>query len=247
MNASNVQFYEQMADAYPLFFRDYERNMEEEGAWLEAVLAPLGVRTVLDACCGSGRQAIPLARRGFLVTGADPCGRMLEQEKERASAMGVTIPLIQSSFSELRQHVSCTFDAVIALGNGLCNQERLEEIARSLAAMRGCCRGGGVCIIGIKDFDAIRNYCPTFHGHSVIDVDGERRIVFETWDFCDPLLAVTAFVLTAQADQPWTVRAAQTREFMLGRDELRRLALLADFREVERLDHASEAVYLLRA
>lgn len=246
MNASNVDFYEELADAYPLFFHDFERNMDEEGHWLEAVLAPLGLTTVLDACCGSGRQVIPLARRGFRVTGADPCTRMLEEERRQARAAGMDIPVVQTSFVDLRQHFDCTFDAVIALGNGLCNQETVEDIQRSLAAMRACCRTGGVCLIGIKDFDAIRKARPRFHGHSVSDVGGERRIVFETWDFCDPLLVVTAFVVMARASQEWIVRAAQTREFMLGRDQLEAIARAANFSHIQRLDHPSEAVYLLR-
>jgi histidinol-phosphate/aromatic aminotransferase/cobyric acid decarboxylase-like protein/SAM-dependent methyltransferase len=56
--------------------------------YLAAVLAGAPGRRVLDLGCGTGRHAVPLARRGFAVTGLDVSGAALE----RARAAGPGIP-----------------------------------------------------------------------------------------------------------------------------------------------------------
>jgi len=247
-DSSNVEYYDQLADAYSLFFQDLDRNMEEEGDWLDRVLRPYGVQTVLDASCGTGRQAIPLAERGYQVTAVDPSAPMLSQAQAGARARGVSLSFQRAGFAQLPDHFGADYDAVIALGNGLCNQERVEDILLSLRSMRSCCRPAGICLVGVKDFDRIRAGGiggPRFHGHTVLDRGGRRTILFEVWDVEGDLLQSTAFVVRGCADGRWETRAAQTREYMMCREELSRLAREAGFHGVERLDHPSEAVYAL--
>jgi ubiquinone/menaquinone biosynthesis C-methylase UbiE len=54
--------------------------MHGEATFVEA----LGVRSVLDAGCGTGRVAIELARRGFDVVGVDADPGMLSVAREKA-------------------------------------------------------------------------------------------------------------------------------------------------------------------
>ena len=247
MTASrNVDYYDELADQYSLFFRDPEADMEREGAWLDRVLHSVGARTVLDASCGAGRQSIPLARRGYAVTGADPSEAMLAEARRSASDAGVQLSLRRAAFADLLPALGGTaYDAVIALGNGLCNQELREQVLQSLTVLCSCCREGGICLVGIKDFDAIKRDRTRFHAHRILDDGEERRLLFEVWDFEDPILVCGAFSLQS-ADGEWSVRRAETREYMLCSGELRALAARAGFTSVERLDHPCEAVYLLR-
>src|SRR5687768_16173496 len=46
---------------------------------------------VLDVACGTGNLAIPAARAGAVVTGADIATNLLEQGRARAKAEGLTI------------------------------------------------------------------------------------------------------------------------------------------------------------
>jgi SAM-dependent methyltransferase len=243
--ASNLAYYEQLAKYYSLFFADLEGDMQREGAWLDSVLRGQGVRTVLDASCGAGRQAIPLIERGYDVTATDPSTKMLDEAGALAIRHGVRIDLRQAAFRDLDTVVDAEFDAVIALGNGLCNQEHLDEIEASLRVLRSRCRRDGLCLIGIKDYASIRASCRRFHGHRVADEDGTRLILFEVWEIEEPVLCSTAFLLKG-CDDSWSVTTAHTREYMLEFDELEHASLSAGFRRVERLDHPSEAVYLLR-
>jgi SAM-dependent methyltransferase len=245
VRSRNVAYYDALADQYSLFFTDLAADMEREGSWLDAVLRARGVRTVLDASCGSGRQAIPLAARGYEVTAADPCGTMLERARCGAADAGLRIAFRRGAFTDLPAILGdAHFDAVIALGNGLCHQESREEIVRSLRALRSCCCDGGLCLVGIKDFDAIRRQRRRFHGHRIVDEGGERRILFEVWDFEDPILVCGAFSLRGN-DSEWSADRAETREYMLGALELAGAAEEAGFASAERLPHPCEAVYLL--
>lgn len=239
-------YYDVFAADYALFFDDLEENMEAEGVWLDAVLRTVGARTVLDASCGTGRQALPLARLGYRVTATDPSKRMLDEARRGAKQMAVDITWRRCRFTELPRVVAATFDAVIALGNGLCHQQSAGEIRASLEAMLCCLRPGGVCLVGIKDFDTIRRERPRFHGRGVRDDDRGRTILFEMWDIEEPLLRVTAYTVHG-SEGTWTTRSASTLEYMLGADELARLACEAGFWRIDTLDHPAESVYMLRA
>lgn len=245
-DGENVSYYDVLASDYELFFSDLNRNMDEEGDWLASVLRGFNVRTVLDAACGSGRQAIPLCARGFEVTAADPSAAMLRQADITAREHGVKFPTLNTAFADLSSHFQGDFDAVITLGNGLCNLERPEDIEQALRSMYVCCRSGGVCLVGIKDFEAIKGDSERFHGHQIVDRDDARTILFEAWDFQDPVLVSTAYVVTHPRERgEATVRSAQTREYMLHEAELRTLAGAAGFMEIRRLDHPNEATFAL--
>lgn len=244
-DGSNVQYYDELAHDYALFFQDLDKNMAEEGDWLDRVLRKEGARRILDASCGSGRQAIPLAERGYDVTGADPSASMLQQANREAQSRGVQVRWIESGFVDLPSQLDGQFDAVIALGNGMCNQERLEDIEASLGALCQCVRPGGLCLVGIKDYDAVKAERARFHGHQIKDTPEERAILFEVWDFEDPLLISTAYSLHGH-DDSWTVHSAATREYMLEADALRDLARRAGFGRAERVDHPTEMVFALR-
>lgn len=243
MISPNIAYYDRFAREYPLFFTDLAASMEREGDWLDGVLRRRGVHSVLDASCGSGRQAIPLVRRGYAVTAADPCAGMLSEAQQAAAEADVTVRFVQAAFTELPALVTDRFDAVIALGNGLCHQDR-PGIVASLQAMRGCLNPGGSCVIGIKDFDRIRTERPRFHRHRSEERAEGRVVLYQIWEFQDPILLCRAFCL--QEGQERTLRRAETREYMLGAGDLEAAASEAGFTTVERLPHACEAAYLLR-
>lgn len=244
---ANVRYYDELADIYPLFFDDLERSMEEEGEWLDRVLRPLGVQRVLDASCGTGRQAIPLARLGYSVTAADPSTSMLSSAVDRSRESGVQIEFLKASFVDLPAKVQRPFDAVITLGNALCHVESAKGIRSSLRALRVCCGNPGVCIVGIKDFEVILEKRKQFHRHRVVDCVDARTVLFEIWDYEDTHLLSTTVV--ARCSPPngdaWECRSARTREYMLRSPELDAMARTAGFSEVRRLEHPKEAVFAL--
>jgi SAM-dependent methyltransferase len=69
---------------------------------------------VLDVACGTGNSAIPLARRGAVVTGVDIATNLLVQARERAAAEGLTISFEEGDAEQL-PYPDASFDAVVSM------------------------------------------------------------------------------------------------------------------------------------
>lgn len=63
--------------------------------------------------CGTGRQAIELAKRGYSVTGVDLSEAMLKRAREKARAAGVEVNFIKADARALPFHNE--FDLAIML------------------------------------------------------------------------------------------------------------------------------------
>jgi SAM-dependent methyltransferase len=242
----SIAYYDELARSYRLFFQDYETSQADEGRWLDQILRARGAHRVLDACAGTGRQAIPLCEHGYEIVAADPSHAMLRVAAAEARLHGVELPLVQAEFCELNATVGTGYDAVIALGNGLVHGGTREGVMRALEALRQCCTRGGIVLVGVKDFDALLQDRPRLHAHGVIDTDGGRQVLLEVWDYVDPVLECTAILLNEGPDGvSWHGSGPTTREYMVGLQELEAMAREAGFASATKLDHPREAVFAL--
>src|SRR5688500_13462732 len=55
---------------------------------------------VLDLACGPGRHSIPLAQRGFTVTGVDQSQFLLERARSRSAQEGVSVEWVKADMRE---------------------------------------------------------------------------------------------------------------------------------------------------
>lgn len=102
---------------------------------LDLLALPPGA-SILDMGCGVGRHAVPLAQRGYAVTGVDLSPDMLAQARQRAEAAGVTLTLVQANATDFT--TADRFDAAICLcegGFGLLNPGE-DGDAHDLAILR---------------------------------------------------------------------------------------------------------------
>jgi SAM-dependent methyltransferase len=70
---------------------------------VDGVLALLGVSPgghILDLCCGPGRHALELARRGFRVTGVDRYRPYLDSARSAAGTEGLDIDFVECDMLE---------------------------------------------------------------------------------------------------------------------------------------------------
>jgi SAM-dependent methyltransferase len=70
---------------------------------VEAVIRFLGVPAggrILDLCCGPGRHALELARRGFSVTGVDRYRPYLDSARSAANTEGLDIEFVECDMRE---------------------------------------------------------------------------------------------------------------------------------------------------
>jgi SAM-dependent methyltransferase len=82
-------------------------------AFIGRLSLPPGTR-VLDIACGTGNTAIPLARRGAVVTCVDIAANLLVQARERAAAENLSIAFDEGDAEQL-PYADCSFDAVVTM------------------------------------------------------------------------------------------------------------------------------------
>ena len=100
----------------------------------EAFVERLGIAPgarVLDVACGTGNTAIPLARRGAVVTGVDIAANLLVQARERAEAEGLKVAFEEGDAEQL-PYAEGTFDAVVTMF-GAMFAPRPEMVAAEMA------------------------------------------------------------------------------------------------------------------
>ncbi len=77
----------------------FAQEVEQTEAQADFALRVLGLRPgqrVLDVCCGPGRHALALARRGMDVTALDRDGVLLAMGRRRAAAAGLTVRWVEA-------------------------------------------------------------------------------------------------------------------------------------------------------
>lgn len=91
MDTRTNAFYDAIAEFYPLFYKDWDVQLEREGLSLRSIFRNKGIERVLDVACGPGTQSVPLAQLGFQVVGVDPSLGMLAKAQRTAQENAVEI------------------------------------------------------------------------------------------------------------------------------------------------------------
>lgn len=136
---------------------DYDRSFTDtrvgrsmrDAAWrrLDALFAPGD--HVLEIACGTGEDAVHLARRGVRVTATDASAAMVAAARAKVSAAGLgsQVHVRQLAIEELEPGLG-TFDGLLSNFGGLNCAGDLASVARRTAAL---VRPGGrafVCVMG---------------------------------------------------------------------------------------------------
>jgi len=111
---------------------------------IEAVVSLLGAQPgtrLLDLACGQGWLTIPLAQRGFQVTGFDLSAELLKRAEQAAEQAGVKIEWVRGDMRDLPnewtdyfEYVSLTLSEFGCFSDEADNQRVLDEVARVLKA-----------------------------------------------------------------------------------------------------------------
>lgn len=244
-------FYDAIAEYYPLFYRDWQTQLEREGLGLRAIFRNKGVTRVLDPSCGAGTQAIALARLGFNVVAADPSAGMLRKAQEIAQQYPLrgTLEFHRTDFARLDQVVEGHFDAIVSKGNALPHLLTDAEIEHTLRTFHRLLRPGGVIVIGMRDFDPFMESRPRFiPGFTHQLQDGREFITFDIWDWDDgpPVIATqNLYVVQGRGEHYETTK--RTVIFRpLSTDEVKVVLLEAGFEDISDQPDRSERVLVAR-
>jgi SAM-dependent methyltransferase len=170
-----------------LFNDDYVRTMEKvtdaqiatEVDFIETSLGLERGGAILDLACGTGRQAIELARRGYEVVAFDLSLSMLARAGDEAQERDVKLNFIQGDMREMTFEEQ--FDGVYCWNTafGFFDEEKNAQV---VDRVRGALKAGGLFLLDVVNRDFIVRQSPSlawFEGDGCVCMD-EMTIDFIT-------------------------------------------------------------------
>jgi SAM-dependent methyltransferase len=124
---------------------DAGKNIHGEADLVESILAESGGHSILDAGCGTGRVAIELANRGFVVAGVDADAGMLAAARAKAPELR----WIEADLADLSAAEVDRVNLVLLAGNVMIFLEPGTE-AQVLAGLAGRLTPGGLLVAGFS-------------------------------------------------------------------------------------------------
>lgn len=101
--------------------------------------------SILDLCCGHGRHAIPLAQRGYVMTGQDLSETFLRRARTEAEAQATKVRWTQSDMKTIP--FTSEFDAVINIFTSFGYLENEEEDLVVLRQVHKALKPGGLFLL----------------------------------------------------------------------------------------------------
>ena len=168
-------------DLYPFLFTEERMAAVEEEVEGLLSLVPYQGRAVLDLCCGPGRHAIPLARRGMNVTGVDRSPYLLSRAVERAREAEVAVEWVQADMRDFSRPGA--FDLAINMFTSFGYFDDKDDDLRVLRNVHESLRPGGFLVM---ELTAKEWLAEGFHPTTSEELpDGsllvERHEIFDDW------------------------------------------------------------------
>jgi len=153
-----------------------ERTQREVDGIVNLLALPQG-SSILDLCCGHGRHSIPLAQRGYHVTGQDLSEVFLREAEKEAVAKGVHVNWMHSDMRNIPfEH---EFDAAINIFTAFGYLETQDEDQHVLRQVSKALKPNGLLLLDTLHREAfLRHFEPYMIEHRP---DG--LIVLEERDF----------------------------------------------------------------
>jgi SAM-dependent methyltransferase len=144
-------------------------------------LTRCGSGAVLDLCCGPGRHSIPLAKRGFAVTGVDRTRFLLDRAREYAESEQVDIEFVEE---DMRRFVRPdAFDLALNMLTSFGYFDEEAENQQVLENVHSSLKPGGVFVL---DTMGKENIARIYEATGAIDLERggvlfQRRSVIDDW------------------------------------------------------------------
>lgn len=202
-----------MAQWYETLFANFARTYDEESFtqgtmgevdFVERELGGDRTKRILDIGCGTGRHAIELARRGYLVTGFDLSEGQLRMAREKAAAAGVDVEFERRDATQ--PHFREEFDAAIMFCEAAFPLMETDEKNHAILRHAGAAlRPGGKLFL-----TTLSALFPLFHSvKDFLDAGGSgatsEKLTFDLMTFRER----SEFTFTDDGGQSQTIEANQ--------------------------------------
>ncbi|MGW7074689.1 class I SAM-dependent methyltransferase [Streptomyces sp. NPDC054866] len=144
--STSEDFWAELQDV--IFDEDRMHRGDREAVELEKLVGLDSPSRIVDMCCGPGRHAIPLARRGHHVIGVDNTRRYLDSAKELAENEGVRASFIHADARHYRS--SPPADLVLNLWSSFGHFADPADNLRVLQQAYLSLRKGGLFVLHVR-------------------------------------------------------------------------------------------------
>jgi SAM-dependent methyltransferase len=147
--------YRRFARYYDLIYHglvDYEGDVN----FLERVFRRFRTapKTILDLGCGTGNHALPMARRGYRVTGIDQSREMLALARKKAASLSTRPRFVHADMRSF--HLGRKFDAAVCMFGAFGYVLPERDAVRSLRSVHAHLEPGGLYVFEFWQGSAAR-------------------------------------------------------------------------------------------
>jgi SAM-dependent methyltransferase len=185
----NEVFGPRYADAYDSLYHD--KDYAAECDLIENIFQRYGdgaIRRVLDLGCGTGNHSIPLAQRGYEVTGVDRSAEMLSQARAKAADLDSAGSLVFHQGDITSTNLQQQFDASLMMFAVMGYQLENAQVLSALESARKHLRPDGLLLFDVWYGPAVLRerpsqkvkVIPTSKGHILRVASGELNIGQQT-------------------------------------------------------------------
>jgi SAM-dependent methyltransferase len=185
MDCESIRQYDDLSENYHWLYSDYVLSGALALKENDDVLRNADQKSrILDCSCGIGTLAIPLAKRGFEVSGSDASQGMVEQAILASRNAGLDLPLSCCTWENMPNRFAGPFDLIFCLGNSIGHARDKDEMLRSLKGMRAVLRSGGKLVIDSRNWEQIRKEKIRFTPYPQWrERAGQRCLPIYIWNF----------------------------------------------------------------
>ncbi|KAB2919874.1 MAG: class I SAM-dependent methyltransferase [Dechloromonas sp.] len=236
---SPEKFYAGLSQFYHLIYPDWDESIRRQASHLDSVIRECwgpNCRSVLDASCGIGTQALGLAALGYEVTGSDLSSEEIERAKMEAATRGLAIDFHVCDMRHVFDRFSRQFDVVISCDNSLPHLLTDEEISEALLQFLQCTRPGGGCIVTLRDYakeDVTKRQTKPY---GLRELSGRRWSLSQVWEPSGEYYDVSMYLVEGQGGADSRTHVFRTRYYPILINRLMGLMREVGFQGVERLD-----------
>lgn len=196
---------------------NWDARLGREIPLLADVFGPPAAGGIVDAGCGTGRQASALANDGYRVVGFDASADMLRVAQQTVNDAGAKVDFVQGDYAQLSEKIGDGFDGVFCLANALSAAGTADAVKKAIGEFGACLRVGGRFFVQVLNFAVMRLEAPCVRGPRVANVDGREYVSVRQFRFIDDYVEVTN--VTLWHEEQWRQRAFCGRLYPITLDQ----------------------------
>jgi len=139
---------------------DVVENVQNTSREAELIIRCTGLEPtdrILDLCCGQGRHAMELAKRGYQnIMGIDRSRYLIRLARKRAAQLGLRVEFREGDARKLRLPEDF-FNLVVVMGNSFGYFDSEDEDVAVLEGIRRMLKPGGTVVLDLVDGEWMRN------------------------------------------------------------------------------------------